>query len=127
MTDPLNGYRGRPQLSAEELVEDEVRAFQALKHEGVDMGLVADLLSADELVEALDGDRPMARLVTHATQRLDACAKIWAASTDPTSTDCMNAHREARAARVLIDWIENVMITGQNAERELHIEAEENE
>ena len=123
--DALDGFRGRAALSDDELMEDEIRAFQELRHGGVDMELVGDVLRADELVKALNGDRPLARLVTYATQRLDECSKVWQASADPASVTCLNAHREARAARILIDWIENEINVGRNAERVLMSQQEE--
>lgn len=121
--DPLDGYRGKPHLSDDEAIEAEVRAIHSLNESDLDVDLVRDVLRSDQLVAAMQKDKPLGRLVTFATMRLDECSKVWQQQADPTSNAAMNAHREARAARLLIDWIEKVLNEGAQAEKLLNEEA----
>jgi hypothetical protein len=115
--DPLDGYRGRQPLTDDEMANDEMLAFQQVREKGVETDLIADVLKADELVMALKSDTVMARVATHAAKRIDTCQQQWTACADPTCERCLNAHREARAARIIIDWIQSEINVGRNAER----------
>jgi len=114
----LDGFRGRD-ITPEEQLEDDMRDLHDLDSE-IDVQLVREVLKSDQLVTAMQGDRVVARLVTMVTQRIDDCAKVWSTQQDPTSIAALNAHREARAARLLIDWIEKTINSGSTAETQLH-------
>ena len=114
--DSLADYRGRPQ-NDESTIEAEMRGLQSLNDSGIDAQLVREVLNSDQLIKAMSEDSTIARLITHATKRLDDCCKIWQQETNPSSDVGLNAHREARAARVLINWIDEVLATGGVAEK----------
>jgi len=116
--DQLEGFRGR-QISPEEQLEDDVRDLHNLESE-IDEQLVREVLKSDQLIAAMQGDSVLGRLVTMITKRIDDCAKVWSSQQDPTSMAALNAHREARAARLLIDWIEMTINSGSTAETQLH-------
>ena len=118
-TDNLSGYRSREGAGDDE-IEAEVRALHSLENDGIDVSLVRDVIRSDELVKAMQGNRVVGRLVTYATERLDECSKAWQQMADPNSVAGLNAHREARAARLLIDWIEQQLKIGSQAEKQLH-------
>ena len=121
--DPLEGYKG-PAHSEEEQLEAEVRALHGLNEAGIDVDMVRDVMKSDELLKAMVGDRPMGRLVTMVTVRMDECFKVWTLSADPTSKEALLAHREARAGRLLLDWIQDVTNTGEQSAKILN-EAED--
>lgn len=123
--DPLEGFRGRNHDDAE--IDVELRALRNLHEEGIDVELVREVLRSDELMTAMKESRPMARLVTLATRKLDDAAKLWSMQLDPTSAVALNAHREARAARTLIDWIEETITMGAQASKQLEAEEYDDE
>lgn len=121
--DPLEGYKG-PAHSEEEKIEAEVRALHGLNEAGIDVDMVREVMQSDELIKAMTGDRPMARLVTMITKRMDECFKLWTMVADPTGKEALLAHREARAGRLLLDWIQVVTNTGEQSAKLLN-EAED--
>jgi hypothetical protein len=122
--DSLDGYRGRTQ-SADELIENEVRAIHEWMDNDVDVEAMRDIIRMDDLVNELnDETSTIRRLADHVTQRLDECSAIWQLAADPTGVDAINAHRTARAARLVLDWIQNIIEQGKQAERQLEVDNE---
>ena len=123
-TDPLEGYRG-VERSPDERIEDEVRIIHRLNEDGIDIELVREVVKADQLIEAMKGDKVLARLVTHVTTKMDEASKQWSACSDPRSDQAVRLHAEARAARMVIDWIQYVLETGAQAQKQMEAEINE--
>jgi hypothetical protein len=104
-------------MDESEDVEAEVRALHGLDDEGVDLALIREVLKSDQLSRALAGDTVLSRLVTQVTDRLDEASKIWQTEANPSSARALKAHSDARACRILIDWIEYELNMGQTAEK----------
>lgn len=127
--DALDGFRGRPANASEEEAQAQEYLDHSNSHEYnpmIDMALVREVLNSDALLVAMKDDTALAMLVTYATGRLDTCSKVWQISPDPTSKEVLIAHREARAARLLIDWIEHVLKNGEIAEQQINEADREN-
>jgi len=120
--DPLDGFR-KVERSDDERLEDEIRALHRLNEDGIDIDLLREVIKADQLVDALQGEKVMARLMTHITQRYDECTKAWSLLDDPRSTKAVEYHTQVRAARMVINWVQTILENGNVAQRQ--IEAEE--
>lgn len=124
--DPLDGFRGRPERDAYEALEGEVNAFRSLANNDINMQLVSEVLRADQLIVDLKNESgSMKRLVTFVAAKLDQSCKEWQEEQNPKSERAINAHTEARAARILFNWIQDTIQTGQHAEALIQNEAEE--
>ena len=122
-SDPLDGYRGRPTLGEYEALEEEVRAFREFADSDIDIECLADVLKKDNLLKELkDESSTLKRLVTHAYKVMDNATKRWQFEGDPKSVAAVNAHGDARAARLVIDWIETQIEIGNQSERQLEAE-----
>lgn len=123
--DALDGYRGQPERSEEEYVEGEVRAIHEWAEHDVDIESMRDVIRMDDLLRELkDESSTVRRLVDHVTKRIDECSIAWQLAADPTGLDAVNAHRDARAARLVLDWIQTTIDQGEQAERQLEVENE---
>jgi hypothetical protein len=117
--DPLDGYRGRTE-DAYELMEDEVRALHSLASSDVDLGLLQDVLKMDDLVGDLKNESStLKRLCTFASVQIGEACAAWVQSSDPTSASIIALHRNARAARLLLDWVSEQMDVGAAAEEQI--------
>jgi predicted DsbA family dithiol-disulfide isomerase len=122
--DTLDGYRGRTQ-SADELIENEVRAIHEWMDNDVDVEAMRDIIRMDDLIAELnDESSTIRRLADYVTQRLDECSAVWQLAADPAGVDALDAHRAARAARLVLDWIQMTIEQGKQAERQLEVENE---
>lgn len=119
----LDGYRSR-ERTQEELLQDQTSALHMLSDEGIDPELVREVIRSDQLVAAMQTDKVLGRLVTYVTTRLDECSKAWSSLKNPRDDEAMTLHTEARACRVLIDWIEFVLTSGAQATKQLEAEEE---
>lgn len=124
--DPLDGYRGRPEHSIEEQFESEIRTIHEGMDDEVDLAAMREIIRMDELIAELNNDSStMRRLVAHVTQKLDECSQAWQLEPDPTCDKAVNAHRDARAARLVLDWIQMIYERGKQAERQLEVDTHE--
>lgn len=122
--DNLDGYRGRTQ-SADELIENEVRAIHEWMDNDVDVEAMRDIIRMDDLIAELnDESSTIRRLADYVTKKLDECSAVWQLASDPTGVDAVDAHRSARAARLVLDWIQMTIEQGKQAERQLEVENE---
>lgn len=122
--DNLDGYRGR-NTSADELIENEVRAIHEWMDNDIDVEAMRDIIRMDDLIAELkDESSTIRRLVDYVTQRLDECCLEWQLASDPTGVDAVDAHRSARAARLVLNWIQMMIEQGRQAERQLEVENE---
>lgn len=122
--DSLEGFRRERRDGYDEL-EDELRAFRSLAVDDEDMGLLQEVLKKNAVVAALrQQDAPFRRLATHAAQVLDHAQKRWVENPDPRSDKAINAHHDARAARLVLDWIADQIEVGEEAERRLEVEGQ---
>ena len=125
--DPLDGYR-RVERTPLERQEDELNALHRIENEsGVDEALVREVIRSDNLIKAMAADKTLGKLVTGVTERLDAMTKVWSTSSLPTTPTCLAAHTEARACRLVIDWIEEIINNGAMAQQQLEAEPYESE
>jgi hypothetical protein len=115
----LDGYRGPRTKDTYEAMEGELRALQALARNDPDADLIREVLKADELVRALNNNPAMMAITAYATRELDAACMAWQMEADPASQVALDAHRNARAARMLINWIDETIRGGQQAEAQL--------
>lgn len=124
--DPLAGYRGRVDSpSDDEFVEQEIRSIHEWAEHDVDVEAMRDVIRMDDLIAQLkDESSTMRRLVEYVTKRLDECSAVWQLATDPAGVDALDAHRSARAARLVLDWIQMTIEQGRQAERQLEVENE---
>jgi hypothetical protein len=124
-TDSLEGYRGRDQYDA---MEDEVRSFRALADSNVNVELLQQVLVSDNLVAELKNESStLKRLVNHVLTLVDDAFKTWQLASDPTDAAAVGAHRDAAAARLLLDWIALEVHKGQEAQELLEEEYDERE
>lgn len=109
-------------------MEQEVNAFRSLANTDLNVELLREVLRSDQLVKDLSNESSTIKhLVNHVTEALDAAHGAWSQNPDPTSTEALNAHRDARAARLLIDWIQTTIHAGAMAEETLSEEAMTND
>lgn len=126
--DPLDGYRSREHRTLEEQQEDELRALHRLENDsGVDEELVREIIRSDNLIKAMAEDKTLGKLVTYVTERLDTMTKLWSTSAIPTSPPCLAAHTEARACRLVIDWVQEIISNGDIAQQQLEANEYESE
>lgn len=121
--DPLDGYRGRPSLEDYDKLEEEVRAFRELGETDIDLSLLGQVLKKDNLLKELNNESSvLKRLATHAYKVLDSASDRWVLESDANSVEAISAHGDARAARLVIDWIAEQIEIGNQAERQLEVE-----
>lgn len=125
--DPLEGYRGRvDNPSAQEFLEQEIRSVHEWAANDVDIEAMRDVIRMDDLIAELKNENStVRRLVDYVTTRLDECSKVWQLESDPSSVAALDAHRDARAARMILNWVHMIIETGQQAERQLEVENEQ--
>jgi len=120
--DPLDGYRGR-MLSEYESVENEVRQFHSMMASDVDLSAMRDVIRADDLIRELNNESStFKRLVAAATAKLDEACLRWQSEPDPHSVAAVNAHGDARAARLLLNWVQQTIEIGAQSEKQLQSE-----
>jgi hypothetical protein len=120
--DPLAGYRRTPDEYEE--LEQELSAFRSIAANEVNVTLLRSVILKDELQQELkDASSPLCHLVTHAVSVYEAAQQDWVAE-DRTDTDkAVAAHANARAARLVIDWVTEQIEIGKQAQQELEVEA----
>lgn len=124
-TDPLEGYRGSPQRSADTELEDSQAFVDSLRNSELNTELLRAVVVGDDLErELLEDSSSMRRLVNMLVQKIDDATKVWQSEGDPASVRALNAHRDARAARLVITWIEEIMKTAEMSEKQLEQEYE---
>jgi len=117
--DPLDGFRRVPNEEFDEL-ERELLAYRGLAQTDDDLANLSYVLKRNSLLNELEKQSsPLRRLVAHATQVMDAAFHDWVESADPESGQAMDSHRNARAARLVIDWVEEQIAVGNQAEGQL--------
>lgn len=120
--DPLDGYRRTPSEYNE--MEDELRAFQAVATDPINVSLLRDVLIKDELKEELTNESSsLKRLATYVCDVYEAAQQDWVGEDTPDTEKAIAAHSRARAARMVMDWIAVQIETGEQAQRELEVEA----
>ena len=123
--DPLDGFRGREMQAGDALIE-EVLAYRELAATDLDKTLLALVLKRDQLERALQNESgSMVALVNMVLAKLDDACKVWQQEGDPTSVAARTAHLNARAARLVIDWVQEVMDQGQQAQDMMMMQEEE--
>jgi len=126
--DPLAGFRGRPERDAYEAQEEEINAYRALASNDVNLPLLQDILRMDNLLEEMNRESStLQRLVTHATERIGEACAFWVSNSDPASDDALKHHRNARAARLVLDWVDEQIRNGNAAEQQMMMEGEESD
>ena len=120
--DPLDGYCSKEARSPDEQAEEELRVLHRMNEEEIDPNLVRDVLKSDQLLAAMQDDKVLGRLVTYVTFRMDEVQKAWSACKDPRSDEAIQLHTDARACRLLIDWIQYVLGSGETAATQLEAE-----
>lgn len=117
--DPLEGYR---RISNEEFddLTREVNLYRSLAEDDEDRMNLSLVMKRNRLQEALrDESSALRRLVNHVDRVLTDAQSRWLEVSDPRSQQALDAHRDARAARLVIDWIEDQISIGNQAERQL--------
>lgn len=121
--DPLDGYRGRPEFDSEEQLESEIRSIHEGMDNEVDLAAMREVIRMDDLIRELNNESStMRRLVDYVTKKMDDCSQAWQCESDPTSSAALNAHRDIRAARLVLDWVQMTVEHGTQAERQLEVE-----
>lgn len=111
--DPLDGYRARTEQDEEnEVIAESLRGLAA---RGIDEETVADVIASEALIAAMSGDTVIAKLVTHCALIIKTNSYKWSISNAPATL--VKEHLETRAARLLVEWIESIVQTGQVAEQ----------
>lgn len=119
-SDPLEGFRGRKKDSYEAL-EDEVRAFRSLADNDIDLDLLQQVMRSDNILAELNNESStLKRLVTFILNVIDESFKTWQLENDPKSDAAVAAHRDVAAARLVIDWIDEHIRAGGQAEQILN-------
>ena len=118
--DPLDGFRGSGLSDRYQQLEEELLAFRSLAVDDENVELLRDILKKDQIIAELKNESgPFRRLATHAYNVLDHARSRWIEMEDPTSVEAINAHRDARAARLVIDWIGHQIEIGKAAEEQV--------
>ena len=123
-TDNLDGFRGRDT----DLTPDEeiLEAVHGLRANDIDRGTIRDYVKSQEIREALIENTPFMELVAHCVRVIEGTTYLWTAADDPMTNEMKELHGRARAARMVMAWIEQVLSSGKVAEQSLdQQEAEE--
>lgn len=112
-TDPLEGYR--PRTEEDEANERMVRGIRGLADRGIDYNTMADVVASQNLMDALKADTTLSKLVTYCAAVIKANTYAWTRSNEPDKM--AKQHLEARAARLVIDWVESIEQNGMVAEQ----------
>lgn len=112
-TDRLDGYRARTPEDDEN--ERLVRSIRGLSEQGIDHYAIADVIASQDVIDALQGDTILAKLVSHCAEVLKVNMYRWSVSNEPQNM--MKEHLDSRAARLVIDWIESIKQTGEVAQQ----------
>ena len=112
-TDPLEGYRPRTEEDDEN--ERMVRSIRGLADRGIDYTTMSDVVASQNLMDALKSDSTLSKLVTFCAEVIKAHTYAWTRSSAPEQM--AEAHLEARAARMVIDWVESIEQSGMVAEQ----------
>lgn len=125
--DPLDGFRGR-QEDAYEKMEEEVRAWRSVANNDIDLELLQDVVRCDNLIEELkDESSTLQRLCTHAAVEIGEACKAWVEADDPAKPAVVALHRNARAARLLLNWVEQQIRIGKESEHQMLMREYEDE
>ena len=123
--DPLDGFR-RIANSDYDALEQELGAFRALAHDEEDLQALSLVLKRDALLRSLNEEAgPLRRLAAHATRVYEEACQRWVECEEAIHPVAIGAHNDARAARLVIDWIENEISTGNQAARQLESAGED--
>ena len=112
-TDPLEGYK--PRTEVDEANEAFVRDIHAYADRGIDYASMADIRASQNLIDALKEDTVLAKLVTHCANVIQSHSYEWTCSNEPDTLK--GKHLEARAARLVIAWVEAIETDGYVAEQ----------
>ena len=124
--DPLDGYRANLDMDAIRALEDEVMAYRGLAEDDIDTAALQAVMKKNALMNDLTGEStPLKRLVTHCYMVMEDATNRWVEVSDPKSESAVNAHHDARAARLVLDWVGDQITVGKQAE--VQLEAESNE
>ena len=111
--DPLDGFRAR--TDQDDQNEEFVRSVRGLSAKGISVPDIALVIDRDEVIKAINEDTILRRLVNKCTEILKVNAYQWSMSNTPDETK--ELHLESRAARMVIDWLEGVILEGDVAEK----------
>ena len=121
-SDPLAGYRRTPEEYDE--LEQELHAFRKIATTEVNVSLVRSVMYKDELKrELLNASSPLRRLADHACAVYEMAQQDWVGEDTPDTEKAVAAHANARAARLVTDWISEQIEIGKQAQHELEVEA----
>lgn len=112
-TDPLEGFR--PRTEQDDQNESLVRSIRGLSERGIDAQSIADVIASQDLIDALNGDTILSKLVSHVARTIKEHTYAWTVSSEPEKMK--KEHLEVRAGRMVIAWIEEVQQTGDVAEQ----------
>lgn len=120
--DPLEGYRRSP--GEYNAMEEELLAYRQVAATDVNVDNLRSVILKDEIRNELrDASAPFARLVAHAISVYEAAQSDWVAEDQPDTDKARAAHSNARAARLVMDWVAEQIERGQQAQQELEVEA----
>ena len=111
--DRLEGYRAR--TDEDDANEALVRSIRGLSENGIDRYAIADVVASQDLIDALNKDTILAKLVSFCAMILKERMYSWSMSNEPEKMQ--SEHLEARAARLVISWIESIKQTGEVAQQ----------
>lgn len=111
--DPLEGYRARTE--EDDINESMVRSIRGLSEKGIDYQAISDVIASQDLIEALNSDTILAKLISFCAEILKENMHKWSMSNEPEKMH--SEHLEARAARLTIAWVESIHQTGEVAQQ----------
>jgi hypothetical protein len=112
-TDHLEGFR--PRTDQDDENERLVRSIRGLSEQGIDHYAISDVIASQDILDAINGDTILAKLVTHCAEVLKVNMYRWSVSNEPGKMQ--KEHLDARAARMVVDWIESIKQTGEVAQQ----------
>ena len=126
MVDPLDGFRGRAEddLSEQERI---VKAVQGLHTQGVDFDLVREVVKSQQLNDEIERGGTLALLIHECSEKLQAAMVAWSMCDDPGSDEMRERHLEARSARIVLDWANQIATNGETAMRQIEMEEQRDE
>lgn len=122
--DPLEGYRRTPDEYEE--LESELQAFRTIAANEVNLDALRSVIFKDSLRSELrDESTALHALVAHAISVYEVAQQEWVGEDTTNSDKAVAAHANARAARLVMDWVADQIEIGRQAQRELEVEANE--
>ena len=128
MAGNLDGIRGARTVHSDEIVEQMYTEINSLKGLGFNELLIRDVVLASELREVLGTDALVSRLILRCEETLAGAQNEWAACLDPGSAEMRKIHIEAKAAQMVVQWTQEILVAGRIAEQTMsHEEDNDNE